>query len=86
MGRHAEAATLLADYASKSKPGLEWLRYNMACYQCLSGNLERAKELAREEITANSDPKTCKQEMLKDDDLAAIREFIKQTIHAPTSQ
>ena len=86
MGRHAEAATLLADYASKSKVGLEWLRYNMACYECLSGNLERSKELAKEEINSNPDPETCKREMLEDDDLTSIREFIKQTIHAPTSQ
>jgi tetratricopeptide (TPR) repeat protein len=77
MGRHAEAATLLTEYASKSKAGLEWLRYNLACYECLSGNSERAKELAREEISSNSDPETCRQEMLEDDDLEKIRDFIE---------
>jgi nephrocystin-3 len=82
MGRHAEAAVLLTDYAAHSKEGLAWLRYNMACYECLSGNLERARELAREEITSKSDPETCRQEMLEDDDLAAIHEEIRNCMNS----
>jgi tetratricopeptide (TPR) repeat protein len=76
MGRHAEAAVLLTDYATKSKAGLEWLRYNMACYECLSGNLERAKELAQEEIISNNNPGTCRKEMMEDYDLEQIHGFI----------
>jgi Flp pilus assembly protein TadD len=77
MDRYAEAAALLSEYATQSKEGSAWLRYNLACYECLSGNTERAKELASEEITQSSDPETCRQEMLQDDDLSAIHGSIR---------
>jgi len=55
-------------------PGL--LRYHLACYECLSGNLAEAKRLIAAEIAA--DPGR-KQQSLADSDLAAIHDFISST-------
>ena len=72
-GRLAEAVVLLRERAAKSEACLAGVRYNLACYECLSGNQEEAKRLITAEITAN--PKR-KAAALKDSDLAAIHEFI----------
>ncbi len=49
------------------------VRYYLACYECLSGNIEEAKRLIAEEIAA--DPER-KEQGLQDSELAAIHEFI----------
>lgn len=72
-GRLAEAVVLLSEYAAKSEACLIGVRYNLACYECLSGNLDEAKRLITAEITAN--PET-KARALADADLAALHDFI----------
>jgi len=52
MGRLSEALDLLRQRAVNSKFALEEIRYNLACYECLSGNLEEAKRLIVQEIAA----------------------------------
>jgi hypothetical protein len=53
---------------------LSALRYILACYECLSGNIDEAKSLITEEIAADMDRK---ETALQDDDLKAIRDFIQ---------
>ena len=67
------ALELLRVRSSLSEQALRHLRYNLACYECLSGNLDNAKELIAVEI--NSRPRSL-DEALEDDDLKTIREFI----------
>ena len=50
------------------------MRYNLACYECLSGNLDEAKRLIAEEIAANPEKK---EQVLQDEDLKPIWDFIK---------
>ena len=47
--------------------------YNLACYECLSGNLDEAKRLITEDLA--TDPEK-KERALSDEDLAAIRDYI----------
>ena len=49
------------------------VRYNLACYECLSGNLDEAKRLITEKLA--TDPEK-KEWALSDEDLAAIRDYI----------
>ena len=46
----------------------------LACYECLSGNVEESKRLIAEEITAKP---ANREQALKDDDLKAIWDFIQ---------
>ena len=78
-GRSAEAASLLAKYSEISSNAMAYLRYNLACYECLCGNLERAKKLVAEEIAANESPVESKNSMLEDEDLAQLHDFLKST-------
>lgn len=68
------AADLLSKYASKGSQCLAFARYNLARYECLGGNTEEAKRLIAEEIAAKPE---AREMALKDDDLKAIREFIR---------
>jgi Flp pilus assembly protein TadD len=72
-GRLAEAVVLLRERAAKSEACLAGVRYNLACYECLSGNLDEAKRLITEEITANPE---IKAPALADADFAALHDFI----------
>ena len=72
--RLPEALQLLRERAALSPKTLSALRYILACYECLSGNLDEAKSLITEEIAADMDRK---ETALQDDDLKAIRDFIK---------
>ena len=47
--------------------------YNLACYECVGGNLDEAKNLIDSEIKRN--PET-KNQALSDPDLSAIHDFI----------
>ena len=72
-GRLAEAVVLLSEYAAKSEACLAGVRYNLACYECLSGNQDEAKRLITEEIAADPEKK---EQALADADFAAIHDFI----------
>ena len=74
-GRLAEAVVLLREHAAKSEACLAYVRYNLACYECLSGNLDEAKRLITAEITAKPE---IKDRALADADLTAIRKFIQR--------
>jgi tetratricopeptide (TPR) repeat protein len=73
-GDRQGALVLLRERASLSSKAYSALRYNLACYECLAGNLEETKRLIAEEIAAK--PQAC-EKALKDDDLKAIHEFIR---------
>ena len=68
------AVSLLREFANKSPECLIGVRYNLACYECLSGNMAEAKRLITEEIAAKP---AARELALKDDDLNAIHEFIR---------
>jgi len=72
--RLPSAVALLKTHAAKSETCLFGVRYNLACYECLSGNVEEAKRLIAEEIAAKP---AAREQALKDDDLKAIHEFIR---------
>ena len=74
LGRLPEALNLLRTYAAKSPIALTGVRYNLACYECLSGNHDDARRLIADEISAHPEKK---DQALKDSDLAAIHPFIE---------
>ena len=74
LGRLPDAVQLLREKAALSPEALEFVRYDLACYECLSGNLDEAKRLIAEELAANPEKK---EEALQDDDLKAIHDFIQ---------
>ena len=70
LGRLPDALLLLRRASTESPVLHAAVRYKLACYECLSGNLEEAKRLITEEIAA--DPE--KQERaLQDSDLKAVK-------------
>jgi tetratricopeptide (TPR) repeat protein len=72
--RLSDAIILLRGQGAKSNKCLAAVRYHLACYECLIGNLEEAKRLIAEEIAAKP---AAREQALKDDDLKAIYEFIR---------
>ena len=77
--RRPEAIKLLRPYAfywreDEACVPAQDLIYNLACYECLSGNEAKAKNLLTEII--NKHPET-KEQALADEDFASIREFIE---------
>ena len=74
--------SLLREVTGRSPVCLAGLRYTLACNECLSGNLEEAKRLIADEIAAK--PKA-REQALKDDDLKAIHEFIRDLPPAQTA-
>ena len=74
LGRLPDALSLLRK-ASAESPVVHAgvVRYNLACYECLSGNLNEAKRLITEELA--TDPEK-KERALSDEYLAAIRDYI----------
>ena len=73
LGRLPDALSLLRKASAESPVVHAGVRYNLACYECLSGNLEEAKHLITEELA--TDPEK-KERALSDEDLAAIRDYI----------
>ena len=71
--RLPEAVSFLRRCAAESPAIHAGVRYNLACYECLSGNLDGAKRLITEELA--TDPEK-KELALSDEDLAAIRDYI----------
>jgi pentatricopeptide repeat protein len=72
-GRLPEAVSFLRRCAAESPAIHAGVRYNLACYECLSGNLNEAKRLITEELA--TDPEK-KEQALSDEDIAAIRDYI----------
>ena len=73
------AVALLRGVAGRSPRCLAGVRYNLSCFECLSGNVEESKRLIAEEIAAK--PAACEQ-ALKDDNLKAIHVFIQNLPHS----
>jgi tetratricopeptide (TPR) repeat protein len=73
VGRLPEAVSFLRRCAAESPAIHAGVRYNLACYECLSGNLNEAKRLITEELA--TDPEK-KEQAFSDEDLAAIRDYI----------
>ncbi|MEI6395998.1 MAG: tetratricopeptide repeat protein, partial [Verrucomicrobiota bacterium] len=71
LGRLDEATNLLRSYLDSNRG---YFRYNLACYECLCGNVEQSKRLIAEEVAAKP---AAREEALKDDDLKAIWDFIR---------
>ena len=74
LGEPHKAAEVLCRYAYQSDEAMGMLGYNLACYECLSGNEATAKDLLAEIIKKH--PET-KEQALADEDFASIREFIE---------
>jgi hypothetical protein len=50
------------------------VRYNLGCYECLSGNVEETKRLIAEEVAARP---AAREQALKDEDLKVIHDYIR---------
>jgi tetratricopeptide (TPR) repeat protein len=74
MGKPREAAAALRVHVGASCKSMDELRYNLACYECLSGNLSRAKHLISEHLQSHPEDKA---EALNDSDLEAIHRHIQ---------
>jgi tetratricopeptide (TPR) repeat protein len=72
--RLGEARNLLRAWAGKSAAGLRGVRYNLARYECLSGNLDEARRLIADELAAHPERKAG---ALADPDLAALHSFLE---------
>ena len=77
MGKLQDAVELLSKYALVSDVGREILRYNLARYECLSGNEERARQMVTDELSTSDDPAAGKAQMLEDADFQTIHDFIR---------
>ena len=71
--RLREAVQLLREVSGLSASALAAVRYNLSCFECLSGNRDEACRLIKQEIAAN--PVT-RETALQDIDLRAIHDFI----------
>jgi nephrocystin-3 len=69
----SEAATLLQRWHDLSDNCADALRYNLACYECLSGNAEQAKSLLAKHLSLHPEKK---DQALGDEDFSRIREWI----------
>jgi hypothetical protein len=77
MGKPGEAAAVLRDHVGASSKSMDKLRYNLACYECLAGNLAEAECLMSEHLQLHPEDKT---EALEDSDLEAIRDCISKLL------
>jgi tetratricopeptide (TPR) repeat protein len=69
-----KALELLRSRATLSPEAEDFLGYNLACYECLAGNLEEAKRVIVKHLEAHPEKK---ENALKDEDFTAIRNFIE---------
>ena len=72
-GSRSQALGLLRKRAALSPLALDAVRYNLACYECLTGNTEEAKRLIAEHVRLH--PET-KDQAQADPDFESIRDFI----------
>jgi tetratricopeptide (TPR) repeat protein len=75
FGRRAEALKLLRGFAELSEKARDYVAYNLACYECLEGNIEEAKRLIADYLKKHPDKKN---QALEDDDFTAIHDWISQ--------
>jgi nephrocystin-3 len=75
QNRRPEAVKLLRSYASHSAEAEDTLAYNLACYECLEGNADEAKRVITKHLEAHPEKK---ENALKDEDFAAIRDWIRK--------
>ena len=75
QARRPEAIQLLRSYARHSAEAEDTLAYNLACYECLEGDTEEAKRLIGEHLKKHPEKK---ENALKDEDFAAIRDCIEK--------
>ena len=75
QNRRPEAVKLLRSYASHSAEAEDIMGYNLACFECLEGNTDGAKRLIGEHLEAHPEKK---ENALKDEDFAAIRDWIRK--------
>jgi tetratricopeptide (TPR) repeat protein len=73
--RYVEASILLREYSLTSASAENALQYNLACYECLEGNIEEAKRLIADYLKKHPDKKN---QALEDEDFTAIHEWISQ--------
>jgi hypothetical protein len=66
---------LLREYSLTSASAENALQYNLACYECLEGNIEEAKRLIADYLKKHPDKKN---QALEDEDFTAIHEWISQ--------
>jgi len=71
--RHTEALALRHDWYARNDDCAATFRYNLACEECMNGNLDAARQLISEDIRARPDRK---QLALEDERLAIIHDFI----------
>lgn len=74
LGRRSEAVKLMRQNLPFFETGAHNLLYNLACYECLEGNLDEAKRLITEHLSLHPDMKATAS---ADSDFTAINEFIK---------
>jgi tetratricopeptide (TPR) repeat protein len=72
--RREAALELLRTRAALSDRAEDGVRYNLACYECLEGDLDEAKRLIANHLKAHPE---LKEQALADSDFAAIRDFIE---------
>lgn len=72
-GSRPEALELLRRNLKAFEDRKDFLIYNLACYECLEGNLEKAKELISEFLKVSPEKK---DQALSDPDLVDIKDFI----------
>jgi Tfp pilus assembly protein PilF len=72
--RREAALELLRTRAALSDRAEDGVRYNLACYECLEGNHDEAKQLIASHLKAHPE---LKEQALADSDFTAIRDFIE---------
>ena len=75
LGRREEALKLMRSYADLSENARDFVAYNLACYECLEGNIDEAKRLIAEHLEKHPDKK---DQALADADFTAIHEWIAE--------
>ena len=73
LSRTTESVSLLREAFCRSKKSADAVCYNLACYECLTGNTEEAKRLIAFHLKLHPE---MKEQALKDSDFEAIKDFI----------
>jgi tetratricopeptide (TPR) repeat protein len=73
-GRPSEAVDIFRSYTVKSNAAARAVKYDLACYECLAGNVADAKRLILECLGHDPD---LKFQLRNDPDFLQIREFIQ---------
>ena len=77
-GRRSDAIALLCANAEISEKIRDGVRYNLASYECLEGNIEEAKQLISAHLQAHPE---MKPRALADSDFTAIRIWMIENCH-----